>query len=253
MNALRRALADGKPTFGYLVTMPSVQLVQVLSRSGVDWLMFDMEHAPIGIEAIAAMIAATGGTNAAPLVRVPGHDSALAKPVLDCGAAGIVFPMIGNRAEAEATVRAARYAPAGKRGFGPTYAALRWGQTPVDYLRGANDSIVNIVLVESVAAVEALDEILAVDGIDVVAVARGDLSENLGVPGQFDHPQLREVVETAERKILAHGRVALGGIAFNGAEATTMIARGHRFLVLGSDAGMILGTATAAVKAARGG
>jgi 4-hydroxy-2-oxoheptanedioate aldolase len=250
-RALRRILAEGRATLGYLVTMPSVQLVQALARTGVDWLMLDMEHAPTSIESIAAMVAATAGTPATPLVRVPGVRPELVKPVLDCGALGIVFPQIATRAEAEATVQAVRYAPAGRRGYGPTYAALRWGMSNLDYLKAANDAVLDVVLIESLAAVEALDDILAVEGLDVVAVARGDLSENLGVAGQLDHPRLREVVARAEASILARGRVALGGIAFSADEARAMIDRGYRFVVLGSDAGLLTGAAQRMVQAIR--
>lgn len=250
-RALRRTLAEGRATLGYLVTMPSVQLVQALARTGVDWLMLDMEHAPTSIESIAAMVAATAGTPATPLVRVPGVRPELVKPVLDCGALGIVFPQIATRAEAEATVQAVRYAPAGRRGYGPTYAALRWGMSNLDYLKAANDAVLDVVLIESLAAVEALDDILAVEGLDVVAVARGDLSENLGVAGQLDHPRLREVVARAEASILARGRVALGGIAFSADEARAMIDRGYRFVVLGSDAGLLTGAAQRMVQAIR--
>jgi 4-hydroxy-2-oxoheptanedioate aldolase len=250
-RALRRTLAEGRATLGYLVTMPSVQPVQALARTGVDWLMLDMEHAPTSIESIAAMVAATAGTPATPLVRVPGVRPELVKPVLDCGALGIVFPQIATRAEAEATVQAVRYAPAGRRGYGPTYAALRWGMLNLDYLKAANDAVLDVVLIESLAAVEALDDILAVEGLDVVAVARGDLSENLGVAGQLDHPRLREVVARAEASILARGRVALGGIAFSADEARAMIDRGYRFVVLGSDAGLLTGAAQRMVQAIR--
>jgi 4-hydroxy-2-oxoheptanedioate aldolase len=251
LNSLRRALAEGPATLGYLVSMPSVQLVQALARTGVDWLMIDTEHAPIGIESVAAMIAATGGTPATPLVRVPGVRPELVKPVLDCGALGVVFPQVSTREEAEATVQAVRYAPAGRRGYGPTYAALRWALPNLEYLKVANEAVLNIVLIESQAGVDALDEILSVSGLDVVAVARGDLSENLGVAGQFEHPRLGEVVAKAEAKILAHPEVALGGIAFSADEARAMIARGYRFVVLGSDAGLIGGAAQRMVQAIR--
>jgi len=251
LNQLRRTLAEGRATLGYLVTMPSVQLVQALARTGVDWLMIDTEHAPIGIESVAAMIAATGGTPATPLVRVPGVRPELVKPVLDCGALGVVFPQVSTREEAEATVQAVRYAPAGRRGYGPTYAALRWALPNLEYVKVANDAVLNIVLIESQAGVDALDEILSVSGLDVVAVARGDLSQNLGVAGRFEDPRLREVVAKAEAKILAHPEVALGGIAFSADEARAMIARGYRFIVLGSDAGLISGAAQRMVQAIR--
>ena len=251
LATLKRRLAEGQATLGYLVTTPSVQIVQALARTGVDWLMIDMEHAPIGIESVAAMIAASAGTPVTPIVRVPAARAELVKPVLDSGALGVVFPQIATRQEAEATVQAVRYAPEGQRGYGPTYAALRWGLPNLEYLKVANDAVLNIVLIESQAGVDALDEILAVRGLDVVAVARGDLSQNLGVAGQFDHPHLREVVAKAEAKVLAHGEVALGGIAFSSDEARAMIARGHRFIVLGSDAGLIAGAAQRMVQTIR--
>ena len=251
LGSLRRSLAEGRPTLGYLVTTPSVQIVQALARTGVDWLMLDTEHAPVGIESVAAMVAATGGTPATPIVRVPAARPEFVKPVLDCGALGVVFPQIASREEAEAAVQTVRYAPTGQRGYGPTYAALRWGLTNLDYLRAANDAVLSVVLIESPAGVDALDDILTVDGLDVVAVARGDLSQSLGVAGQFDHPRLREVVARAEAKILAHGKVALGGIAFSPDDARAVIARGHRFVVLGSDAGLISGAAQRMVQAIR--
>ena len=249
INPLRRTLAEGRPILGYLISMPSVQTVQALARTGVDWLMIDTEHAPVGIESVAAMIAATSGTPATPLVRVPGVRPELVKPALDCGALGIVFPQIATREEAEATVRAVRYAPAGERGYGPTYAALRWGLSNLDYLKAANVAVLNVVLIESLAGVDALDDILKVGGLDVVAIARGDLSQNLGVAGQFDHPRMREVVAKAEATIAAHGSVTLGGIAFSADDARAMIARGYRFIVLGSDAALMAGAAQRMVQA----
>ena len=251
LGGLRAAIALGRATLGYLVTTPSPQIVQALARTGVDWLMIDTEHAPIGIESVAALVAATAGTPVTPIVRVPAARPELVKPVLDCGALGVVFPQVATRQEAEATVQAVRYAPEGQRGYGPTYAALRWGRSNLEYLKAANDSVLNVVLIESAAGVDALDDILKVSGLDVVAVARGDLSQSLGVAGQFDHPRLVEVVARAEAKIRAHGGVALGGIAFSPDDARTMIGRGYRFIVLGSDAGLIAGAAQRTVQAIR--
>ena len=184
-------------------------------------------------------------------MRVPGTRPELVKPVLDCGALGVVFPQIATRTEAEATMQAVRYAPAGRRGYGPTYAALRWGLSNLDYLKAANDAMVNVVLIESLAGVEALDEILGVAGLDVVAIARGDLSENLGVAGQPDHPRLREVVARAEAKILGPAGVPSAASPSRSDDARAMIERGYRFVVLGSDAGLIAGAAQRMVQAIR--
>ena len=213
INPLRRTFAEGRAALGYLVSMASVQMVQALARTGADWLMIDTEHAPIGIESVAAMIAATAGTTVTPLVRVGGTRPEMVKPALDCGALGAVFPQVATREEAEAAVRAVRYAPDGERGYGPSYAAMRWGVSNLDYLKAANEAVLAIALIESRVGVDALDDILKVRGLDVVAIARGDLSQSLGVAGQFDHPRLREVVGEAERKILARSDVVLGSDA----------------------------------------
>lgn len=251
-NPTKAALRAGRSLLGCLVTMPSIGIVQALAASGLDFVMIDMEHAPVGIEMAAAMIAATKGSQAAPLVRVPGAVSSVVKQVLDSGAFGVVFPQIATAEEARAAVMASRYPPQGSRGYGPAHAALRWNLTPAQYVAAANAEVIIVALIESAAAVAALDDILAVEGLDVVAVARSDLSTDLGLPGQFDHPRLKQIVATAEAKIRGHSDVALGGIAFSPEEARAMIEAGYRFLVLGTDVGLVQRTVATQLSAIRG-
>jgi 4-hydroxy-2-oxoheptanedioate aldolase len=251
-NPLKETIASGRAALGYLVMMPSVAVVQALAASGADFVLIDLEHAPTGVETMAAMIAATNGTPAAPVVRVPGPRSDLVKPALDSGAFGIVFAQIATAEEARATVEVSRYAPQGNRGYGPGYAALRWGLTPLEYAAAANAELLNVVLIESLAGVQALDDVLSVAGLDVVVVSRGDLSANLGVPGQYEHPRLVQIVAEAEAKILARPGVALGGVAFTPEEAKTMIRTGYRFLVVGTDIALVQRTAAAQLSAIRG-
>src|SRR5262249_61825123 len=152
-----------------------------LRGMGAHRLTTQQDPAPTGMEAGAGMFPGTGGAPVTPIVRVPAPGAELVKPVLDCGALGVVFPQIAARREAEATVQAVRYAPEGQRGYGPTYAALRWGLPNLDYLKAANTAVLNVVLIESQAGVDAPDRIPSVRGLDVVAIARGALSPNLGV------------------------------------------------------------------------
>ena len=105
INPLKARLDAGKPAIGITISMPSVHVTQVLATCGFDWLFLDMEHGPIGIESVHAMITATNGTRAAPVVRVPWNVHWLAKPVLDAGAMGVIFPMIRSAADAEEAVR----------------------------------------------------------------------------------------------------------------------------------------------------
>ena len=250
-NGVKAALAAGRAAVGYLVMLPALGAVHALAASGSDFVLIDLEHAPLGIETAAGLIAATSGTTAAPLVRVPGPYSDLVKPVLDSGAFGIVFPQISSVAEARACVEVSRYTPQGKRGYGPAYAALRWGTSAAEYVAAANDHLLVVVLIESPAGVAALDDILTVEGIDVVTIARGDLAASLGVAGRFDDPRLMDLVAEAEAKIRARPGVALGGNAAGAEEARAMIAAGYRWLVLGTDIALVQRTASAQIAAIR--
>jgi 4-hydroxy-2-oxoheptanedioate aldolase len=223
-------------------------MVQVLARSGVDALILDMEQGPIDLATVHAMIAATGGTPAVPLVRVPWSEPWLAKPVLDAGAFGINFPMVSTAALPRETVRAVRYPPMGARGYAPSYAPLRWGLSTEDYLRVADREVLNIVTIEEPAAIEALDAILAVPGIDVVVIASFDLSMAMGRPGRFDDPELLRLVAAAEAKIRAAG-LPMGGVALTPEAARAKRAAGYRLLLVGFDVLMVQGAAATALAA----
>ncbi len=248
MNALKRRLRNDEPCLGLLVSMPSPHLVRTLARAGLDWLFLDMEHGPIDIESAHAMIGATAGTDCTPIVRVPTTETWVAKAALDAGAFGLVFPMVNSRAEAEASVRAIRYPPAGERGVGPLHASLHWGMEMPDYIACANDELLNIVQIEHKDAVANIDEILAVGGLDVALIAPFDLSMSLGIPGQVDHPDQRAAIAHAEEKIRESGLV-LGGLALSIEAANDMIARDYRLLLIGFDTGLIGGAVTAALGA----
>ena len=251
VTPLRRKLKAGTPTFGYVVSIPSPANVQIMARSGADWLLIDMEHSPITMADAQTMMAVMAGTDCAPVIRVPSESSAQIKQALDCGAHGIVFPMINDAEKARTTVEALRYPPKGKRGFGPLFAPMQWQLSPADYLARADDEIINWVLVETAAGVDNLDDILAVPGLDIVALARGDLSSDLGVPGQMDHPKVNALVEQAEHKIKAAG-VTLSGVATSPEDARAMAARGYKVIVMGLDIGLLQGGMTAALSTARG-
>ncbi len=246
MNPLKRRLDEGGTALGFLVSMPSVQLTQILAASGADWLLIDLEHGPIDNATVHAMIAATAGTACAPIVRVPSTEPWLAKPALDAGAFGLVFPMICSARQAQAAARAVRYPPRGVRGWGPFYAPARWGLSSADYTAAANDQVLCIILIEHIEAVRRIDEILAVPGIDVAVIAPFDLSQSLGRPGDFEHPDVAAAMAEAEDKILARG-LPMGGLARTSSEANAKIARGYRLLVLGYDTGLIEGAVAAAL------
>lgn len=231
---LRQRWRAGGISYGVGVTMPSAATAQLLAHAGFDWLMIDMEHGPISISAAHAMIAATAGTEVAPLVRVPQNLPWLAKPALDAGAAGIVYPQINSRDDAVAAARATRYPPAGDRMWGPFYASARFGLPIADYLRAANDALVTIVLIEHPHAIDLIDEILTADGIDAAVIGTHDLAVSMGRPGQLDHPDVLDAVDRAE-KAIHDSPVVLGGNAFTPEQARQMAERGYQLLALGFD------------------
>lgn len=250
VNRLKQKLAAGECATAFMVTMPSVAQAQILACSGVDGLIFDMEHGPIDLPTLHAMVAATRGTPATPIARVPWTEPWLVKPVLDTGVMGINFPMVSTAALARASVDAVRYPPAGRRGYAPSHAPVRWGMSSSDYLQAADREILNLITIEDPDAIRDLDDILAVPGIDAVAIASFDLSLSLGVPGQFDHPDLRRLVGEAEAKVLAAG-LPLGGVALSAESARAKLAAGYRLLLVGFDVPMLEEAARAAVAFAR--
>lgn len=238
-NHAKVRLQEGKPVFGLIVTIPGVQVVQVLSNAGFDWLLIDMEHGPIDIGAAHAMIVATAGTQTTPFVRIPWNQPWQAKAVLDLGALGICFPMVCSGEQAAQAVAAVRYPPQGERLWGPFYAPLRWGQSLPNYVLTANDEVMSIATIEHPSAVDRIDEIAATPGLDLAFIGPGDLAMSMGLPGQFDHPLFKDAVKRAERGLL-HSKVALGGVARTSDQAKEMLDRGYRAIVLGGFDWMLL-------------
>lgn len=234
LNFVLERLRRRKPFTGVLITMPSVTATQIWARSGIDVLVFDLEHAPIDINSLHAVVAATTGTTALPLVRVPWNLPWLVKPVLDAGALGIQFPMIATAADAEAAVRAMKYPPAGERGWGPFYAPLRWDVSWQRYVEVANDEVMTVLLIERPEAVKNIREIVKVPGVDMLMIAPFDLAITSGYPNQRDHPDVVRAVREVEDAVLASG-IPLGGVALNAEVANRMIERGYLGLFVGYD------------------
>ena len=250
MNPLKRRLAAGEPAFGVLQSMPSPQLAQTLAAAGLDWLFIDMEHGPIDVADAHGLIAATQGTACAPIVRVPIDNLAVARPVLDAGAYGIIFPMVCSAEQARRALAYLRYPPAGQRGVGPLYAPQRWGLSMADYMAQADDQIAAIVLIEHIDAVRNLEGMLAVPGIDVALIAPYDLSASMGHPGEFQRPEVAAAIADAEAQIQAAG-VALGGLAQSAEDAAAKLARGYRVLIVAIDVFMIQGAVGGLLKSLR--
>ncbi|WP_024512866.1 aldolase/citrate lyase family protein [Bradyrhizobium sp. ARR65] len=234
LNRLRKEWRERRPTFGAIATIPSIQTVQIMARSGLDWIIVDLEHGPIDLNAAHAMITATSGTPCVPFARIASNEPWLAKAPMDIGALGINFPMILNRSDAEKAVRALRYPPRGERLWGPFHAPFRWGVSMADYMASADDDMICMITIEHVEAVKNIDEIMATPGIDIAVIGPGDLATSVNKRGLIDDPEVMLLIARAEEGILKSG-VPIGGVARSAEQANAMIARGYVALALGFD------------------
>lgn len=234
LNRLRQLWRDGRPTFGAIATIPSIPMVQIMARSGMDWIIVDLEHGPIDLGSAHGMIVATSGSPCVPLVRIAANEPWLAKAPMDLGALGINFPMICSPTEAEKAVRSVRYPPRGDRLWGPFHAPFRWGVSMPEYMAAADDDMICMVTIEHVEAVKRIDEIMAAPGIDVAVIGIGDLATSIGKRGLIDDPEVQALAALAEAGILKSG-VPIGGVARTAEQANQMIERGYVALALGFD------------------
>jgi 4-hydroxy-2-oxoheptanedioate aldolase len=242
---LRERLArEGEILHGVMGTIPSAVSAQAIAAAGADFLLVDREHSPVGREALHAMIAATAGTACGALVRVPGIDEGEVKLALDAGAEGVCFPMVRSVADVERCSALVRYPPNGSRGWGPFVAHSRHGTSAAEYSTAVGPNVTCWIQIETLEAVEGIEEIVRVPGVDVIIIAPFDLSIALGVEGQFGEPRFVEAVEAVERAAVAAG-IPLCGVAFDNRRAAELVAHGYRVLLRGIDVFMLSGAVAA--------
>jgi 4-hydroxy-2-oxoheptanedioate aldolase len=213
-------------------------------------VIIDQEHAPTGLETVHAMIAATQGTSCAPLVRIPSIDEIAVKRALDAGAEGINFPLLRSVADAERCVASLHYPPNGTRGFGPFVAHSRWGLSMQDYCAEAESNLVAMMTIETREALACIEAICRVPGVDCVVVAPFDLSTELGVSGQFDHPDFLAAVARIEAAAHA-AAIPLAGVAMTKPQAEALIAKGYR-IIAGFDLLLLKGAVAQSIAWTRG-
>jgi len=222
-------------SLGSWVAFPCEATVEVMARAGFEWLVIDMEHAPLGIAETARLIRVIDLVGVPVICRLPANDAVLAKQVLDAGAAGIMVPGVASVAEARRAVEAASYPPVGRRGVGLA-RAQGYGKSLEAYRLRAQDSLVVIAMIESREGVEAVEAITATPGLDGVFIGPYDLSATVGRIGELDHPN----VHAAERQVREAARAA--GIACgihvvhpSQAAAQRAAQDGYTFIAMGVD------------------
>ena len=234
-NRLKPVINDGGSVYGMFSLLNDPALVEMIGYVGLDFVIIDTEHASNTTEQVAQLIRAAELSNITPIVRVTANAPELILRVLDLGAGGILVPQVNTAKQAAAAVKAARYAPQGERGLAGVVRAARYGFVPLpEYLAGANRETLVITQVEHVDAVNNLDEILAVDGIDGIFVGPADLSQSMGCTGQFDNPELRRTIHTVIEKTRRTDKWA-GIFCLDAADAAYWRSAGVQFLTIGTE------------------
>ncbi|AGT07239.1 HpcH/HpaI aldolase family protein [Paracoccus aminophilus] len=237
-NRFKAALAEGRQQIGLWCSIPGGGYAEMLATCGYDWILIDCEHAPIDLGAVQSMLQAMAPYPVQPVVRPGWNDPVEIKRLLDIGAQSLLIPYVENAEEAARAVAATRYAPAGFRGVAGLARASRYGSVP-DYLNRAAQEICVLVQIESLDAVERIEEIAAVEGVDGIFVGPADLSATMGRPGQLSHPEVRAKIIEAIKRIRAAGKPA-GIVTLDETLLEESVAAGTNFTAVGIDIAVML-------------
>lgn len=229
---------------------PDANVTEALAKTGLDSLLFDMQHGMYDEAAVLAGVAAAALEGKPVFVRLPVECGGLTSRVLDFGAAGVVCPMVNTAQDARRLVGFTRFPPLGARSWGPRRAIPLSGLGGPGYLAQANELTLAIAMIETRQALDNLDEILAVPGIDAVFVGPSDLSVSLSGGTDLDSPDVAAALDHVARRAAAAGKIA-GIFALSPAYAADCVARGYRFIALQQDAMFLQQAANAAVAAVR--
>ena len=233
-NRLRTLWQEGKAAVNGWLAIPSSFATEVMAHQGWDTLTIDLQHGVVDYPAMVTMLQAISTTPTVPVVRVPWLEPGIIMKSLDAGAYGIICPMVNTREEAQKLVAYTHYAPRGTRSFGPVRALYYGGP---DYPERANDTIVSFAMIETAQALDNLDAILSVEGLDAVYIGPSDLSLSLGCKPQFDdvEPKVAQAIDHILARAQAHG-VQVG--IHNGRPdvARARIAKGFSFVTVSADA-----------------
>lgn len=234
---LRERIKSKSVTLGTWITIGSPDIPDILSRLGFDWFVFDLEHSPLTLDTVGNMIRATR-EGISPIVRVGEVDQYMIKAVLDIGSEGIVVPLVNSKSDAENAVKFAKYPPVGVRGAAPTRAS-GYGFELSKYIREANENVIIIAQIETAESIRNLDEILAVEGVDVAFVGPTDLSVSLGLIDDRGNPALIEKMRFVVDRCKKYGKVA-GTLVSSIDEAERAMGMGFSFISLASDSRFLI-------------
>lgn len=235
-TTFRTRLLNGETVVGTFQLLDSAMVSEMIGVAGMDFVVYDQEHGPLGAETTLKLAAAAQNRGVAPIVRVRSNEEAEIQRALDIGSAGVQVPQVETEADARAAVDAARFDPLGSRGLSQyVRAGDYWGSDT--YTEDQNEDVVLVVQVEGERGVENIEDILAVDGIDAVFLGPYDLSQSLGIPGQVTHERVEALMEDVCERAAEAG-VAVGAFADTPEIANRWIDAGVQYVTLGVEAGL---------------
>lgn len=233
-NSFKQALQKKQTQIGLWLGLAGPYAAEICGKAGFDWLVVDGEHAPNDIPLILSQLQALAGTPSQPIVRVPIGTDWLIKQVLDLGVQTVLVPMVENADQARALVRATRYPPEGVRGVGAAIARASEFSAIHDYMQTANEQICLICQIESANALENIDEIAAVEGVDGLFIGPADLAASMGYLGNHDAPEVQTAMENAIARINSAGKAA-GILIYDRPQAEHFLNLGASFVAVGAD------------------
>ncbi|MEU4385599.1 HpcH/HpaI aldolase/citrate lyase family protein [Promicromonospora sp. NPDC023805] len=233
-----RIAGSDRPQVGMWVCTGSPLVAEICAGAGLDWLLIDGEHSPIGLETTSALLQAVAPYPVTPVVRAPSDDAVVLKQLLDLGAQNLLVPMVDTAEQAAAVVRAVRYPPRGIRGVGSALSrGARWNRVE-GYMADADRHVSLFVQVESATGVENAADIAAVDGVDGVFVGPSDLAASMGVLGQQTHSDVTAAVRATFEAVRASGK-PVGVNAFDPTVARSYLEAGASFVLVGADVALL--------------
>jgi 2-dehydro-3-deoxyglucarate aldolase/4-hydroxy-2-oxoheptanedioate aldolase len=240
MNKFRKKLRDGEVVFGQMVLeLFTPGIGPMLASCGLDFVIYDMEHGRCDIALASELIVSCRGTDIVPMVRAADVEAAPLSRLLDLGARGVMVPRVETRAQMERIVAELKYAPQGKRGVALGIAHDLYRAGGAGFFAEANEDTAVIAIIETARALENLDDIVSVPGLDVAWMGHYDLTVSLGIPAQFDHPRFLAAMDALINSCNRHN-VAPGFLPATPSDTVRWIRKGFRAISLGSDIGVYL-------------
>jgi 2-keto-3-deoxy-L-rhamnonate aldolase RhmA len=252
-NRVKRSLAAGGTAFGTMIfEFSSTGIGRASAEAGAEFVIFDQEHNGWSVETIRMLVATSRSADLAPFVRVPATQYHLMARVLDVGAMGLMVPMVETEEQARLIVQSAKYPPVGRRGAGFGLAHDDYADGDIlEKMRSANAETLLIAQIETAQGVENVERIAAVEGIDVLWIGHFDLTNSLGIPGEFTHPRYLQSVDRVLEACREHGKAA-GFMCASGEQGRALLRQGFRILAYWGDVWLYKEALAAGINALRG-